>query len=118
VVREQLADSAHDLSDGGLAVAVAECSFGPAGVGARLELDSELRPEFLLFHEGPSRILISTTEPDRVMAIAARYGVEARNIGETIKGRIEIRNRGARLGAWDIESLKAAYENALEAYVR
>jgi phosphoribosylformylglycinamidine synthase len=118
VVREQLADSAHDLSDGGLAVAVAECSFGPAGIGARLELDSELRPEFLLFHEGPSRILISTTEPDRVMAIAARYGVEARNIGETIKGRIEIRNRGARLGAWDIESLKAAYENALEAYVR
>ena len=35
IVAQGLAESAHDLSDGGLAVALAECSFGPAGVGAR-----------------------------------------------------------------------------------
>src|SRR5690242_1319586 len=36
IVSEGLAESAHDLSDGGLAIALAESSFGPAGVGARI----------------------------------------------------------------------------------
>ena len=65
VIAEDLAESAHDLSDGGLAVALAECSFG-SGIGARVTLDSDLRPEFLLFGEAPSRILISTSNADRV----------------------------------------------------
>ncbi len=57
IVAAGLAESAHDLSDGGLAVALAECCFGPAGIGAQIDLDSDLRPEILAFHEGPSRIL-------------------------------------------------------------
>ncbi len=40
IVAAGLAESAHDLSDGGLAVALAECSFGPAGIGAQIELES------------------------------------------------------------------------------
>ncbi len=63
-VAEGLAESAHDLSDGGLAVALAECSFGPDEIGAQIELDSDLRPELLAFHEAPSRILISTAQPE------------------------------------------------------
>ena len=49
IVAEGLAESAHDLSDGGLAVALAECSFGPAEIGAQIDLDSDLRPEILAF---------------------------------------------------------------------
>src|SRR5205085_10430175 len=45
IVSEGLAESAHDLSDGGLAVALAESSFGAQGVGARIDLDSPLRLE-------------------------------------------------------------------------
>ena len=60
-----LAESAHDLSDGGLAVALAETSFRPAGVGAEIDLDSNLRPERLLFHEGPSRVLVSTADAQK-----------------------------------------------------
>jgi len=48
-----LAESAHDLSDGGLAVALAECCFGAGQIGAQVDLDSDLRPEILLFHEAP-----------------------------------------------------------------
>ena len=51
IVGDGLAESAHDLSDGGLAVALAECCFANE-IGAQVELDSDLRPEFLLFHEG------------------------------------------------------------------
>jgi len=65
IVAAGLAESAHDLSDGGLAVALAECSFGPAEIGAAIDIDSDLRPEMLAFHEGPSRILISTAYPGK-----------------------------------------------------
>src|SRR6185369_13078888 len=46
-----LAESAHDISDGGLGVALAESSFGLASVGAEIDLDSDLQPELMLFHE-------------------------------------------------------------------
>jgi len=109
-----LAESAHDLSDGGLAVALAECAFGPAGVGASVELASDMPPEFLLFHEGPARILISTIQPREVELIAHRHGVEAPLIGVTIEGGLAIRNRGAALLDCDLRSLRQGWEKALE----
>jgi phosphoribosylformylglycinamidine synthase len=118
ILAEGLAESAHDLSDGGLAVALAECCFGPAGVGAQLDLDSDLRPEMLCFHEAPSRILISTAHPHKVAAIAARHAVDALLAGVTIKKGIEIRQRAMTLGSWEISSLQSAYTQALETYAR
>ncbi len=118
ILAEGLAESAHDLSDGGLAVALAECSFGPAEIGAQVELDSNLRPEVLAFHEAPSRILISTTNAKRVAAIAEKYEVEAPIVGVTIEKGIEIRQRTITLGSWEIAALKSAYDGALETYVR
>ncbi len=118
IVAGGLAESAHDLSDGGLAIALAECCFGAAGIGAQIDIDSDLRPEHLAFHEGPSRVLISTANAVEVVAIAQRHGVDAPLVGVTIEGGMEIRQRGNTLGSWDIAALKAAYEGALEAHVR
>ncbi|MCS6954002.1 MAG: phosphoribosylformylglycinamidine synthase subunit PurL [Bryobacterales bacterium] len=109
-----LAESAHDVSDGGLAVALAESSFGPAGVGAVVELASGMREEFLLFHEGPSRILLSTEHPEAVEAIARRHGVEAPRIGVTVEGRIRLAARGRVLVESAIEPLRRLWETALE----
>ncbi len=54
-----LVASAHDLSDGGLAVAAAECCIA-AGLGARLELPAgSARLDRLLFAEGGARLLVS-----------------------------------------------------------
>jgi phosphoribosylformylglycinamidine synthase len=72
----------------------------------------------LCFHEAPSRILISTAQPNKVAAIAAKYGVEALMAGVTIEKGIEIRQRAMTLGSWEISSLKSAYSQALETYVR
>jgi phosphoribosylformylglycinamidine synthase len=94
IVNAGLAESAHDLSDGGLAVTAAECC---ANVGASLQLDSTMRPEFLLFHEAPSRVLISTAEPAQVASIAARHGVEALQMGVTIDKGLKIRGTGFTL---------------------
>ncbi len=113
-----VAESAHDLSDGGLAVALAECSFGPAGVGAEIALDSDLRPELLLFHEGPSRVLVSTAQPQLIVEIAARHAVEAIQIGSTVTDQITITNRQKPLIHGDIGNFKNGWEKALENYVR
>jgi phosphoribosylformylglycinamidine synthase len=118
IAQSGLAESAHDLSDGGLAVALAESSFGPAGIGADIDLDSDLRPELLLFHEGPSRVLISTAEPERIIKIGAKHAVEAIEIGSTVKDRIVITNKRKPLIQGDIGTFKHGWETALEIYVR
>ncbi len=60
---ECLLNSAHDCSDGGLAVAIAECCFSSLGreaIGAEIKIiNDELSAESLLFGESPSRIVIS-----------------------------------------------------------
>jgi phosphoribosylformylglycinamidine synthase len=116
IVAAGLAESAHDVSDGGLAVAAAECCLG--GVGAALHFESDLSPELLLFHEGPSRILISTESPDEVVRIAARHGVAAPRIGLTMNDGLGIGNRGAMLISVTIDSLRENYEGSLEKQLR
>ncbi|MGA1791267.1 MAG: phosphoribosylformylglycinamidine synthase subunit PurL, partial [bacterium] len=55
--------SAHDCSEGGLAVALAESCFSPFGLkGAEVTLDRVGRPDALLFGETPSRILVTIDE--------------------------------------------------------
>ena len=118
MIEEEVLESAHDLSDGGLAVTLAECSFGPGEIGAQVELASHLRPEVLMFHEAPSRILVSTSNPKRVAELARQYDIDAPAVGVTIGKGIEIRQRSITLGSWDVAALKAAWEGALEPYVR
>ncbi len=113
IVNAGLAASSHDLSGGGLGVALARCSFSEAAVGARIELDSDLRAELLLFHEAPSRVLISTSDAAAVTAVAARYGVEAPQIGYTQENRLEIVRAGRRLVSLDVRALREQWENAL-----
>jgi phosphoribosylformylglycinamidine synthase len=118
VVTAGLAESSHDVSDGGLAVALAECCFGPESAGAAIELDAEMRPEFLLFHEGPSRVLISTEDPEAVRKIAARHGVEAPRIGATIEAGLRISGPKGRLLECDARDLQVRWEQGLENLLR
>jgi phosphoribosylformylglycinamidine synthase len=90
IARAGVVSSAHDLSCGGLGVALAESAMG--GVGAQVDLATSLRPEFALFHEGPSRVLYSAGDAAAVQAIAARHGVPAVVIGRTGGDRLRINN--------------------------
>ena len=109
-----LAQSAHDLSDGGLAVALAEASFGAAGVGAHIKIPASARTEFMLFHEGPSRILLSTSEAENVLAIAVKNGVEAVPIGVTMKERLRIDCDSKTLVDCSLTELRQPWETSLE----
>jgi len=112
VVTSGHAESAHDLSDGGLAVALAECCAG--GIGASIELSSVLRPELALFHEGPSRVLVSTAAPEAVEAIARKHNVDAPRIGVTMKGTLRIDLNSVTVVDCAAETLRQARENSLE----
>jgi len=112
IVSNDLAESAHDLGDGGLAVALAECSF-ENGVGARIDTDTGLRPEFLLFGEAPSRVLISTGTPKRVLQICKERKVPVLSIGVTLDATLTIRNRNISLIDCTIAELRNAWQGAL-----
>ncbi|MEZ5403667.1 MAG: phosphoribosylformylglycinamidine synthase subunit PurL [Bryobacteraceae bacterium] len=113
VAAAALAESAHDISAGGLAVALAESGFGPEGVGAAIWLDSDMRADHLLFHEGPSRILVSTADEKSVLAIAARHNIDAVVIGETAAARLTIERRGETLVDCQLAQLRDRWERAL-----
>ena len=114
IVGANLAESAHDLSDGGLAVALAESSFGANNVGASIQIPAGARAEFQLFHEGPSRILLSTSEPENVLAIAQKNSVEAVRIGVTMKERLRIDWDSKTLIDCDLTELRQPWETSLE----
>ena len=112
VVRGGLAESAHDLGDGGLAVALAEGSF--AGVGASVWIETGLRPEFALFHEGASRVLIGTSKVEEVVAVAQRHGVPAIVIGKTEGKSLKISLNGAQVIDAQVDKLYQTWDRALE----
>jgi phosphoribosylformylglycinamidine synthase subunit PurL len=112
IVTQGHAESAHDLSDGGLAVALAECSMH--GFGASIDLSTDLAPELALFHEAPSRILFSTATPEAIEKIARDHNVEALRIGVTMKEWLRIGNDSITWIECPVDELRNVAENALE----
>ena len=80
-IRSGVVSSAHDCSDGGFAVALAECCVSnrehPLGAAVKLDAARGIPLRSLLFGEGQGRVIVSTPAPDRVLRIARARGVEA-----------------------------------------
>jgi phosphoribosylformylglycinamidine synthase II len=116
----EILDSAHDCSDGGIAVALVESGFAKR-IGMSVDLTSQgLPPEFVLFAEDASRVVISC-DRDKVSAIqqvAVKYGIAAELIGETAPERVEIRLDGRVVVSALASELRDAYEGALERSLR
>jgi len=112
----EILDSAHDCSEGGIAVALGESGFAK-GIGMSLDLTSRgLPPEFALFGEDASRVVISC-DRDKLGAIqqvAVKYGIAAELIGETVPERVEIRLDGRVVVSAPVSELREVYEGALE----
>jgi phosphoribosylformylglycinamidine synthase len=91
--------SAHDLADGGLAVALAECTFRnvSAGLGAAIELPGALDPHVALFSETPSRMLVTTRDDKALAALAQTHGVPCARIGSVGGDRLSVMRGGAAL---------------------
>jgi phosphoribosylformylglycinamidine synthase len=110
-----LVRSAHDVSEGGLAVALAECCLaGPERVGARIALVPLRRLDALLFGESTGRVLVASADPEALLGRARAAGVSAERIGETGGGRLHIGAAGGP--AWidaPLAHLAEIWERAL-----
>jgi phosphoribosylformylglycinamidine synthase len=134
LIDARLIDSAHDCSDGGLAVALARCSF-VKGIGCSAELRSawaglegrphtsnegELAPEFMLFGEDAGRIVISCDPANlaRIKQVAKEHGIFADELGETVPETIEIKLDGRSVISARVSELNDDFESALEQALR
>jgi len=85
--------SAHDPSDGGLAVALAECAFRgeDVGLGGSFDLPEGQRPDVLLFSESASRMVVTTRDEAALMGLARRHSVPAFRLGQVGGDRLTLR---------------------------
>jgi phosphoribosylformylglycinamidine synthase len=115
--------SAHDCSEGGLAVALAECAIADRnalrGVTVDLAAWSTLPWRALLFGEAQGRVVVSTKVAAAVIAIARRHGVPARQIGMVVHARDGFTIRcGAALLQSSTPALASAYHEAIPRAMR
>jgi phosphoribosylformylglycinamidine synthase subunit PurL len=113
----KLIHSARDLSDGGIAVTLAQAAF-PNGIGATVEQDQSLlaHPLFGFFAEPASTIIVSAA-PDRISAIesaADNLGFFAARIGSTGGSRLEISVDRQLFISASIAELRTIWADALE----
>ena len=117
LIAKGLVESAHDVSDGGLGVCLAECCLGK-GIGATVDISPLTRSNqclFALFAEDPSRIIVSV--PENALAdanrIAAQYDLQAETIGTTGGGALKVLEHGQTLFEIAVEQLRIPFETAL-----
>jgi phosphoribosylformylglycinamidine synthase II len=108
--------SAHDVSDGGIAVTLAESCFASNGFSAQVKLEGNEPVEYALFGERGARAVVSCTPGGigRVEAIARECGVRARAIGRISKGEFRIEHNRRAVLASDVAALRDVWANSFE----
>ncbi len=123
--------SAHDCSEGGLAVALAECCIsgtdalgaGEPPRGATVDLPSGIREDALLFGESASRILLTLAEKDLPAFEAAVKALPGKKPAIRVIGRVggaalEIRSGGGRLLSRPVEALHRLWHSTFPELMR
>jgi phosphoribosylformylglycinamidine synthase len=115
-----LLHSAHDCSDGGFAVALAECCFSSLNreaIGAEVDLTGTLSPQARLFSESPSRIIVSFDEARRgqMEEIAASTNCPLTILGRTGGVDLSITADGEEIVRLSVAELEAAWRTSLTA---
>ena len=123
-IQAGLVSSAHDCSEGGLAVALAEScfsSYGRSGIGAKLDLSEHATlsgltdSTTLLFAESPSRILLSVKAENvaRVKEIALEEGAPIAQVGEVDGDQLTVTLNGGTLVNSSVAALEGIWSDAL-----
>jgi phosphoribosylformylglycinamidine synthase II len=119
-VEAGLVASAHDCSEGGLAVALAEaCVTGPEVVGCTVSLPAAARPDLTLFGEGPSRVVVSVA-PARARefeGFMAESAIAWRWVGVTGGERLRLRCGATTVIDGAVASLAHAWRRGFERHL-
>jgi phosphoribosylformylglycinamidine synthase subunit PurL len=115
---ERAVRSAHDVSNGGLAVTVAEACFGRDGLSTQIAINATSPEDFAeaaLFGERGARAVVSVAAASlaRVNEIAAQYQVRAQRIGTVTRGEFRIQYQGAAVIQGSVESFRRVWSESL-----
>jgi len=115
-----LVKSAHDCSEGGLAVALAEsCICGTETLGAAIDFGAtDMQPEVLFFNESQSRVVISVAEANvaTVLALLKERETPARRLGTVTVGGPEaelVFKAGSADFRWPVADLRKAWYDSI-----
>jgi phosphoribosylformylglycinamidine synthase len=121
LIRNGRIESAHDCSEGGLAIALAECTFDTGGIGVSADITAVKAPDGFavnatLFGESASRIVVSVASEhlDAVMTAAAEAGVTAREIGRVGGDNIRLSVNGSVAIDTPVSVAETAWATAIE----
>jgi phosphoribosylformylglycinamidine synthase len=117
-IQAGLVESAHDCSDGGLAVAIAECTFSSyrrEALGCEVDFAGELSEAALLFAETPSRIVLSAVDEnlEKIFELAREQNISAQVIGRTGGDRLQIAVNGATIINRTVAEVEKAWRKVL-----
>jgi phosphoribosylformylglycinamidine synthase II len=125
LIRNGCIESAHDCSDGGLAIALAECTFDSGGLGVSADVtavgdDPAYAVMATLFGESASRIVVSVASDqlDTVMTAAEEAGVTAREIGRVGGDSIRLSVNGVAAIDSPVTLAEQAWATAIEKKMR
>jgi phosphoribosylformylglycinamidine synthase len=118
-IESGIINSAHDCSDGGLAVTLAESCITNEKVmlGAQITVDGakDIRVDELLFGEAPSRIVVSLNKDNlaSLEKIAKKYAAPYQVLGKVTKERLVIRYNSETVIDQPVEELSRVWRNAI-----
>ncbi|MBI4810422.1 MAG: phosphoribosylformylglycinamidine synthase subunit PurL, partial [Ignavibacteriales bacterium] len=119
MINQGLINSAHDVSEGGLAMALAECSIYAFDkgkqLGIQIGIDTDMRKDFYLFGEDQSRIIVSA-DPSSVSSIESisnQFKICFKVLGNVCQKKFQIKN----LINLDVFDLEKRYNDTLKGKV-
>jgi len=120
LAHNKLVSSMHDLSNGGLAVALAEGLFGPykngdSRFGLEIYLNADIRADFPLFSESQSRVVISChqSKMDEILQTAREFKTPAKLIGMVKKDRMVVKLNRAPVIDIETRELEETWSSSL-----
>ncbi len=115
VIERGHVSTAHDLADGGLAIAIAEMCIAGPGIGCDIDITVADRFDTALFGESGARVLMAIDADgiDSVETEAAELGVAMTRLGSTGGTRLRIAAQGAMLVDAAVNDLHEAWSTAL-----
>lgn len=86
-----LVESVHDVSDGGLYIALMESAM-PRGLGFSIETDFDIRPDAFFFGESQGRFVVSVNESklDEFVDVLMKSGIDFSNLGTVNDGEVVV----------------------------
>ncbi len=120
LIEAGLLKSCHDISDGGLAAALAESAI-KGGIGFKVDWDfQEKRRDKILFSEAPSRVVASLNQDDlaTVRTLSVQYGIEISVLGSVGGERMVFKDGGMEFVNLAVQDLAKIWGEAIECHMK